>query len=102
MPRNRTLHKTQWNYLFADYHVAAMEAPKTIDSQYRRALDKTMVAMARDSDGQPPTNPPKYKLPIVSSGNPPAFEESSAADTWWGGLWTGNHNPPIGANAPRE
>jgi prepilin-type N-terminal cleavage/methylation domain-containing protein/prepilin-type processing-associated H-X9-DG protein len=100
MPRNRTLHKTTWNYLFADGHVASIEAPRTISPQFTSAFRKTMVAMSAYSDTQP-TQLPKFKLPVVSSGSPPTFEEVPA-DLWWGGSWSGSHEPPKGASTPRQ
>jgi prepilin-type processing-associated H-X9-DG protein len=98
MPRNRTLHKTKWNYLFADGHVASIEAPRTIDPQFAGALRNVMTTMKLYNEAEP-TTPPKFKLPIVS-GSPPAVDDLSA-DTWWGGMWSGNHLPTKGAKVPR-
>ena len=97
MPRNRTLHKTTWNYLFADGHVASLEPVKTIDPQFESALRNVMVSMTLYTDAQPATLP-KVKLPIVSAGTS-SVEDST--DVWWGGLWTGKHPPGKGANTPR-
>jgi prepilin-type N-terminal cleavage/methylation domain-containing protein/prepilin-type processing-associated H-X9-DG protein len=98
MPRGRTLHRTKWNYLFADGHVAAYEPHETPDPQYGVALRQVMAQMALyGAEAQPP-NLPVYKVPFVPTTA--SIEFSGAADAWWGGMWTGRAPAPKGAQTP--
>jgi len=99
MPRGRTLHRTKWNYLFADQHVALYEPADTPDPQFRIALGQVMASMANYSaDPQPPNLPP-IRVPFVPS-SAASTEYSGTADNWWGGMWSGGAPPPKGAQVP--
>src|SRR5439155_159938 len=52
MPRGKTLHRTKWNYLFADNHVAAHEARETVDPRFTGALQQVMQSMATVTQDQ--------------------------------------------------
>ena len=101
MPRGRTLHRTKWNYLFADGHVSPHEAKETVDPQFSATLQRVMVSMALYVNERQPTALPQYRVPFVPSGNVTA-ESTAQADTFWGGPWAGNLPAPRGAKLPQD
>jgi prepilin-type N-terminal cleavage/methylation domain-containing protein/prepilin-type processing-associated H-X9-DG protein len=100
MPRGRTLHRTKWNYLFADGHVALFEPGDTPDPQFRAAFQKAMSTMAVSAD--PQTNVGPIKVPPLVRSSDFSVEYSGTADVWWGGKWSGGiAQSPKGAQLPR-
>jgi len=98
MPRGRTLHRTRWNYLFADAHVAAYEPGETPDPQFGATFKQTMATMAVYGSESQPASLPQFKVPFVPAG---AAEFTGSADPWWGGMWSGFASIPKGAQPPR-
>jgi len=101
MPRGRTLHRTRWNYLFADGHVAAHEARDTSDPQFGSALKQVMATMTLYNAETQPLNLPTYRVPFVPASALTDYT-SGSADTWWGGMWAGHVKSPKGAQLPRD
>ena len=100
MPRGRTLHRTKWNYLFADGHVAAHDAYDTPDPQFCSSLKQLMLTMTLYNAETQPATLPQYRVPFVPIGGQGDYNVS--ADTWWGGMWAGHAKPPKGAQLPRD
>ena len=99
MPRGRTLHRTKWNYLFADGHVAPYEATDTPDPQFGSALRQALASMQLYSADPQPPNLAAIKVPFVPS-SASSVEYSGTSDVWWGGMWSGFSAAPKGAQTP--
>jgi len=100
MPRGRTLHRTTWNYLFADGHVATLAPTQTVSDKWAPLLQTTLATMKLYTGEAQPAKPPLIKTPIASAAS--LGEPATDRDVFWAGHWSGFTPPPPGALSPQQ